>query len=96
VTVVTYKDKTVRAFLNEIAGLLVLTSILTFLLSMFNEWSFDRKIMKEANEDFREVFTYQNFKKTMVQNQESKAQIEKIEAENQEMKVQIQEMEAEN
>ncbi len=52
--------------------------------------------MKEANEDFREVFTYQNFKKTMVQNQESKAQIEKIEAENQEMKVQIQEMEAEN
>ncbi len=81
-TVVTYKVKTVQSVLNEIAGLLVLTSILTFFLSMFNEWSFDRKIMKEANEDFREVFTYQNFKKTMVENQESKAQIEEIKVEN--------------
>ncbi len=34
--------------------------------------------MKEANEDFREVFTYQNFKKTMVENQETKAKIEEI------------------
>jgi hypothetical protein len=44
--------------LTEIAGLLVLTGILTFFLGLFNEWSFDRKIMKEANEDFREIFTY--------------------------------------
>jgi hypothetical protein len=70
---------------------------------MFNEWSFDRKIMKEENEDFREVFTYQNFKKTMVENQESKAKIEEIKGENKEIKTEnqemiakIQDMEAEN
>ena len=47
VTVVTYKAKTVQVVLSEIAGLLVLTSILTLFLSSFNEWSFNRKMTKE-------------------------------------------------
>jgi hypothetical protein len=74
--------------LTEVAGLLVLTKILTFLLGKVNEWSFNRKIQKETNEEFRDIFTYTNFKKTIVENQEMKIQI-------QEMKEEIQEMKAE-
>ena len=33
---------------------------------------------KEANEDFREVFTYSNFKRTLAENQEVKQQISEI------------------
>ncbi len=58
VTVVTYKVKTLQRVLTEIAGLLVLTRILTLVLRSFNEWSFNRKMKKENNEDIREVFTY--------------------------------------
>jgi len=78
VTVVTYKSKTVQNFLTEIAGLLVLTRLLTFVLKNFNEWSFNRKMMKETNEDFRDIFTYTNFKRTMVENQEMKTKIEQL------------------
>ncbi len=59
--------------------------------------------MKEVNEDFREVFTYQNFKKTMVENQESKSKIEEmiekiqdVEAENKEIKTENKEIKTEN
>jgi hypothetical protein len=88
VTVVTYKCKTVQSVLSEIAGLLVLIRILTFLLRSFNEWRYNEKIKKETNEEFREIFTYSNFKRTMVENEETKAKIQEIEAENQEMKAQ--------
>ena len=67
VTVVTYKSKTVASVLSEIGGLLVLIRILTFLLRSFNEWRFNEKIKKETNEEFREIFTYSNFKKSMVE-----------------------------
>jgi hypothetical protein len=65
-TVVTYKRKTVQSFLTEIAGLLVLSRFLQFFLLSFHEWRFNKKMKKEAGEEFREVFTYPNFKKTMV------------------------------
>jgi hypothetical protein len=67
VTVVTYKDKTVQKALSDLAALLVLTRILTLLLSIFNEWNFNRKMMKETDEEFKEIFTYSNFKRTMVE-----------------------------
>lgn len=67
VTVVTYKSKTVQNVLTEIAGLLIISRILTIFLHSFNEYMFNRKIKKESNEEFREVFTYSNFKKTMVE-----------------------------
>ncbi len=68
VTVVTYKRKTVQKVLSEIAGLLVLSTVLKFLLVKFNEWNFNRKMNKDSNQDFREVFTYENFKKTLDEN----------------------------
>ena len=58
VTVVTYKCKTLQNCFTEIAGLLVLLRIFTFLLRTFNEWRFNRKVKKENNEEFRDVFTY--------------------------------------
>jgi hypothetical protein len=88
VTQVTYKCKTVQSVLSEIGGLLVLIRILTFILRSFNEWRYNEKIKKETNEEFREIFTYSNFKRTIVENEETKAKIQEIEAENQEMKVQ--------
>ena len=48
VIVVTYKCKTVQSVLTEIAGLLVLTRVLTMFLRAFNEWQFNRKIKKET------------------------------------------------
>ena len=73
-TVITYKSKTVLQVLTEIAGLLVLTTILSLFLRSFNEWMFDRKIKRQTNDEFREIFTYSNFKRTMLENQETKAQ----------------------
>ena len=64
----TYKAKTIINFQTEIAGLLVLTRIFTFILRSFNEWKFNRKVKKETNEEFREVFTYNNFRKTLAKN----------------------------
>ena len=74
VTVITYKTKNLLQVLTEIAGLLVLTTILTLLLTSFNEWMFDRKIKRQTNDEFRDIFTYSNFKRTMIENQEMKAQ----------------------
>jgi hypothetical protein len=70
ITVVVFKNKTVQIALTEIAGLLVLTSILRFLLVNFHEWRFNQKIKKETNEEFREIFTYSNFKGAIVKIQE--------------------------
>ena len=33
---------------------------------MFNENRFNKKMKKETNEEFREVFTYSNFKKALL------------------------------
>jgi hypothetical protein len=68
VTVVTYKTKTVQNVLTEIAGLLVLVRIFSFLLASFNHWRFNQKMKKETKEEFREVFTYPNFKRTIIEN----------------------------
>jgi hypothetical protein len=88
VTVVTYKSKTVEKVLTEIAGLLVLGRVLTLFLRSFNEWKYNKKIMKENNEDFREVFTYANFKKTMKEYHEMRE-------ENREMNMRMIEMKTE-
>ena len=58
--------------LTEIAGILVILKVLTLMLGVFNEWRFIRKIKKETGEEFREVFTYQNFKELMVDNENNK------------------------
>jgi len=79
VTVVTYKFKTLQSVLTEIAGLLVLTRLLTMFLRAFNEWQFNKKIKSESKEEFRDVFTYTNFKRNMVE-------IEEVRRENQEMR----------
>ena len=78
VTVVNYKCKTVQSALTEIAGLLVLTRVLTMFLRAFNEWQFNRKIKKETQEEFREVFTYENFKRNIVDIQEMRGEIREL------------------
>jgi hypothetical protein len=75
VNVVSYSRKTVQTVLTEIAGLLVLTRILQFFLVTFHEWRFNRKMIGETGEEFREVFTYPNFKRGMVENQEMREEI---------------------
>jgi hypothetical protein len=82
VTVVNYKSKTVLNVLSEIAGLLTISRLLSLFLNSFNEWMFDRKIKKENNEEFRDVFTYSNFKKTIVD-------IQEVRAENLELKTKV-------
>ena len=62
-TVVTYKSKTILNVLTEIAGLLVLLRLVTFVLGIFHEQRFILKMKKETKEEFREVFTYDNFKR---------------------------------
>ena len=66
VTVVLYKAKTIQSVLTEIAGLLVIMKILGFSLRFYNEKRFISKMKKEEIEDFREVFTYSNFKGLML------------------------------
>ena len=73
ITVVTFKSKTVQNVLTDIAGLLVLTRILHILLVTFHEWRFNQKMKKETNEEFRDIFTYSNFKRAIVEIQETKA-----------------------
>ena len=75
--------------LTQIAGLLVLAKVLTLILGLLNEWSFNRKIQKETNEEFRDIFTYMNFKRTIVENQEMKIQIQEMKDEIQEMKTEM-------
>ncbi len=66
-TQVTYEAKTVQQVLTEIAGILVLLRILSLMLSVFHEWTFNRKMSEETQEEFREVFTYENFKNNMIE-----------------------------
>jgi hypothetical protein len=76
--VITYKSKTVQNVLSEIAGVLVLLRVFTLILSVFHEQRFISKMKKETKEEFREVFTYENFKRLLVENQEMKEKINKI------------------
>ena len=66
-----YKAKTLAQALTEIAGLIVLFKAISFLLSLFHEWKFNRLMKQQTQEgeeeDFREVFTYDNFKKNLHQ-----------------------------
>jgi hypothetical protein len=75
INVVSYSRKTVQTVLTEIAGLLVLTRILQFFLVTFHEWRFNKKMIRETGEEFREVFTYPNFKRGRVENQEMREEI---------------------
>ena len=61
-TVITYKSKTILNILTEIAGLLVLFRIASLLLDVFHQKRFNIKMKKEKKEEFRELFTYDNFK----------------------------------
>ena len=79
-TVVTYKSKTMLNVLTEIAGLLVLFRLGTLVLGIFHEQRFISKMKKETKEEFREVFTYDNFKRLQVENQESKTEIAQMKA----------------
>ena len=45
--------------------------------------------MKEVNEDFRDIFTYSNFRKTMVENQEMREENHEIKEQNMEMRREI-------
>ena len=49
--------------LTEIAGLLVVMRVFTIILGVFHEKRFISKMQKETKEEFREVFTYENFKR---------------------------------
>ncbi len=78
VTVVTYKAKTLQQTLSEIAGLLVLIRVASLILGLFHEYRYNRKIMKETQEEFREVFTYENFKKQILINEQQDEKIERM------------------
>ena len=58
ITVLTFKSKTLMNVLSDIAGLLIISRVLTLFLNSFNEWMFNRKIKMENNEEFRDIFTY--------------------------------------
>ena len=77
---VTYKSKTMLNVLTEIAGLLVLLRLATLVLGIFHEQRFISKIKKETKEEFREVFTYDNFKRLQVENLQFKTEIGQLKA----------------
>jgi hypothetical protein len=91
--VINFTSKTVQTVLTEIAGLLVLTRILQFILLSFHEWRFKSKMKEETGEDYREVFTYTNFKRNMVENQVIKEEMQEIRAENNKLKQRLDDME---
>ena len=78
VKTVTFKSKTMLNLLTEIAGLLVIFRLATFILGVFHEQRFIKKMKMETKEEFREVFTYENFKKLQVENMESKSEISQL------------------
>ena len=77
---VTYKSKTMLNVLTEIAGLLVLLRLATLVLGIFHEQRFISKIKKETKEEFREVFTYDNFKKLQLENLKQETEIGQLKA----------------
>ena len=79
-TVVTYKSKTILKVLTDIAGLLVLFRLATLVLGIFHEQKFISKMKKETKEEFREVFTYDNFKRLQVENLQFKTEIGQLKA----------------
>jgi hypothetical protein len=87
VTVVTYKSKTMLNVLTEIAGLLVLFRLGTLVLGIFHEQRFIAKMKKETKEEFREVFTYDNFKRLQVENLEFKTEMSQLKEKVEEMSV---------
>jgi uncharacterized membrane protein YidH (DUF202 family) len=80
VTVVTYKSKTILNVLTDIAGLLVLFRLATLVLGIFHEQRFISKMKKETKEEFREVFTYDNFKRLQVENLKYDTEIGQLKA----------------
>jgi hypothetical protein len=78
--VVTYKSKTMLNVLTEIAGLLVLFNFATVVLGIFHEQRFISKMKKETKEEFREVFTYDNFKRLQVENLKQDTEISQLKA----------------
>ena len=86
-TVVTYKSKTMLNVLTEIAGLLVLFRLGTLVLGIFHEQRFISKMKKETKEEFREVFTYDNFKKLQVENLKYDTEIGQLKEKVEEMSV---------
>jgi hypothetical protein len=87
VTVVTYKSKTMLNVLTDIAGLLVLFRLATLVLGIFHEQRFISKMKKETKEEFREVFTYDNFKKLQVENLKYDTEIGQLKEKVEEMSV---------
>ena len=79
-TVVTYKSKTMLNVLTDIAGLLVLFRLATLVLGIFHEQRFISKMKKETKEEFREVFTYDNFKKLQLENLKQDTEIGQLKA----------------
>ena len=84
---VTYKSKTMLNVLTEIAGLLVLFRLATLVLGIFHEQRFISKMKKETKEEFREVFTYDNFKRLQVENLEFKTEMSQLKEKVEEMSV---------
>ena len=66
VTVVTIKPKSLIKTLSEIGGLLILLRV-SMLIAFTHEKLFDCKMRKGKGDqdDFKDVFTYDNFKETV-------------------------------
>jgi hypothetical protein len=92
VTVVTYKSDTMMNVLTYIAGLLVLLRLATLALSIFHEQRFISKMKKETKEEFREVFTYENFKKLQVENLKYDTEISQLKDKQSELMEKVEEM----
>lgn len=91
-TVVKYKAKTLQQTFTEIAGLLVLIRVATVILGQFHEYRYNRKIKRETQEEFREVFTYENFKRQIVINEQQNEEIARINNKVTELQEMMQEM----
>ena len=65
--------------LTDIAGLLVLVKVFTLMIRVFHEKRFISKMNQaNKNEDFREVFTYENIKRLIDENKEMKEEIKEM------------------
>ncbi len=88
----TYKAKTLQQTFTEIAGLLVLMRVATLILGLYHEYRYNRKIKMETQEEFREVFTYENFKQHIVINDQQNEEIANMKEEIGNLKEEIQEL----
>ncbi len=78
--------------LTEIAGLLVLMRVASFVLGLFHEFRYNSKMKKETQEEFRDVFTYENFKQQIEINEKQNEMIASMVERMGEMHNQISEM----